>query len=184
MKSFYTLLLAFSISGCTTGGSSMLNDRVENYFKDLEKVPATYKTEAVQEKFETVFKSFKAGATESNIRSLYAPTFYFNDTFKTFHNIEELIPYMIETAEQVELTDVVILDAAKSDTDYYIRWRMHMKFEAKGKAIDSVSIGMTQLRFDQEGKIILHQDYWDGTEGFYQHLPYIGYFVRKVRDSL
>ena len=59
-----------------------------------------------------------------------------------------------------------------------------MDFSAKGRDIHSVSIGMTQLRFNDEGKIILHQDYWDGAEGFYQHLPYIGYFVRKVRDSL
>ena len=120
----------------------------------------------------------------ANIKEVYADSFYFNDTFKTFRTIDELIPYMEETAENVQTTTVEILDVSKSDTDYYLRWKMVMEFTAKGRDIRSVSIGMTQLRFNEAGKIILHQDYWDGAEGFYQHLPYIGYFVRKVRDSL
>jgi len=61
---------------------------------------------------------------------------------------------------------------------------MVMEFKAKSKDIYSKSIGMTQLRFNQEGKIIFHQDFWDSTEGFYQHLPYIGYIVRKIRSKL
>ena len=61
---------------------------------------------------------------------------------------------------------------------------MVMEFKVKRKDIYSKSIGMTQLRFNQEGKIIFHQDFWDSTEGFYQHLPYVGYWIRKIRSKL
>ena len=104
--------------------------------------------------------------------------------FKTINNIDELINYMQDTAEAVEVTTVDILDVSKSDTDYYLRWVMHMKFTAKGKEVDSQSIGVTQIRFNEQGKVVLHQDFWDGAEGFYQHLPFVGYIIRKVRDSL
>jgi hypothetical protein len=39
---------------------------------------------------------------------------------------------------------------------------------------------MTQLRFDREGRIILHQDFWDPGAGIYQHLPVLGPAVRFV----
>lgn len=160
------------------------NNRVNSYFETIQSIPSTENSSSVKEKFEIVFKDFKNGATEEKIRGLYADEFYFNDTFKTFSNIEELIPYMEETAKNVEVTTVDILDVVKGDDDYYLRWSMTMEFTAKGSKVKSTSIGMTQLRFNESGKVILHQDYWDGAEGFYQHLPFVGFIVRKIRDSL
>ncbi|WP_223670620.1 nuclear transport factor 2 family protein [Kangiella shandongensis] len=162
----------------------MYNDRVNNFLETLKTIPKTEDHPAPSDHFAKLFKNFHQDATEQVIREVYAEEFYFNDTFKTFHHIDQLIPYMEETAKNVETTIVEILDVSKSHSDYYLRWKMSMVFMAKGKKIESESVGMTQLRFNDDGKIILHQDYWDGAEGFYQHLPYIGYFVRKVRDSL
>lgn len=162
----------------------MYNDRVEQFLSIIETIPGTRPHPNPDKHFSIVFEDFHKDAKANKIREVYADRFYFNDTFKTFRSIGELIPYMEETAENVKTTTVEILDVSRSQTDYYLRWKMVMDFSAKGRDIHSVSIGMTQLRFNEEGKIILHQDYWDGAEGFYQHLPYIGYFVRKVRDSL
>ena len=177
-------LLAITLTSCSNKGERMYNQRVNDFMDILKTIPATESHNSPDEHFGQLFKNFHQDAREEIIRDVYADSFYFNDTFKTFRSIDELIPYMEETAKNVETTTVKILDVSKSDTDYYLRWEMTMKFSAKGRDINSRSIGMTQLRFNQDGKIILHQDYWDGAEGFYQHLPYIGYFVRKVRDSL
>jgi hypothetical protein len=160
------------------------NKVAEQYFKDLAQSDITHKVDDIEKKFLNLFADFKLGATEEIIRQTYAKEFYFNDTFKVLDNIEDLIPYMVDTAAMVKSTTVDVLDVANSGTDYYIRWVMVMEFDVKRKDIYSKSIGMTQLRFNQKGKIIFHQDYWDSTEGFYQHLPYIGYFIRKVRSKL
>ena len=162
----------------------MNNKRVDEFLEVASKMPATKTVESPDKAFLTLFGDFKAGTTEEVIRQLYAETFYFNDTFKTFGHIDELLEYMPETADATEVTTVEVIDVAKSDTDYYLRWVMHMKFSAAGKKIDSKSIGMTQLRFNEEGKIILHQDYWDGAEGFYSRLPIVGFFVNYVQSRL
>ena len=184
LKLIVALTLSLTIICCSSGGDRMYNDRVEEFLSVLETIPSTSEHSDPASHFSLVFKDFHLDAKEAKIREVYADTFYFNDTFKTFRTIDELIPYMEETAENVKTTTVEILDVSKSDSDYYLRWKMIMEFTAKGRDIRSVSVGMTQLRFNEQGKVILHQDYWDGAEGFYQHLPYIGYFVRKVRDSL
>ncbi len=185
MKLVVYLLVILLIQGCSMAkDTSSYNNRVYDFLNKLDSIQTTVKQQDVIEKFNLVFSDFKQGATEENIRQLYADKFYFNDTFTTISDIDTLVSYMQETAKKVEITTVDILDLAASDNDYYIRWIMHMRFEARGRVINSKSIGMTQLRFNTNGKVILHQDYWDGAEGFYQHLPYIGYIVRKIRDSL
>ncbi len=181
-KILFTYLIL--ITGCASSGISMKNQRVDEFLTTIETIPASKPVANPKEKFLSLFGDFKKGTTEEVINQLYAEKFYFNDTFKTFQSREELSVYLKETASMVELTTVDILDVSKSETDYYLRWVMHMKFTAKGREVDSKSIGMTQIRFNAEGKVILHQDYWDGAEGFYQHLPIVGYIVTKIKSSL
>ena len=154
------------------------------YFDHLQKTNKSYSVEDPLLNFKKLFKDLKLGANEKTIRQIYAQNIYFNDTLKVINNVDDLIPYMVGTADLTRSTKVEVLDVAFSGTDYYIRWVMKMDFEAKGKDIYSESIGMTQLRFNEKGKIIFHQDFWDSTEGFYQHLPYIGYIIRKVRSNI
>lgn len=181
-KTLFIIILL--ITGCAGSGNLMKNQRVDEFLSTIKSIPASELVDNPKEKFLSLFGDFKQGTSEDVINELYAENFYFNDTFKTFHNRKELSEYLQETADMVDVTTVDILDVSKSETDYYLRWTMHMKFTAKGKEVDSRSIGMTQIRFNQEGKVILHQDYWDGAEGFYQHLPIVGYIVSKVKANL
>lgn len=172
------------INSCATYENTMYNKRVNDFLEVSLDTPISSSVENPEQKFLKLFGDFKQGAKSDIIRDLYAEKFYFNDTFKTFTNINDLVAYMHETADNVTVTTVEILDISKSESDYYLRWVMHMKFTAKGRAVDSKSVGMTQIRFNDQGKVILHQDYWDGAEGFYEHLPLVGYIVRKIKSSL
>lgn len=178
------LLLAILITIAVAKIPKSNNQFTANYLQQLEQFNSTHAVNDVKAKFLTLFENFKSGATEEIIRKTYADSFYFNDTFRVLYEIEDLVSYMTETAENVKTTTVDILDTAYSGTDYYVRWEMIMAVDVKGEELYSRSIGMTQLRFNDEGKIIFHQDFWDSTEGFFQHLPYIGYMIRKIKSKL
>ena len=180
-----TIVLSLFLSSCSNYQPEQANARVEGYLAQLKSLPVTASHPHAEQQFLTMFGDFKQAASKADIiRNVYADSFYFNDTFKTFNSLDDLVEYMQKTAEQVTVTRVALLDVAKSDSDYYLRWVMDMVFMAKGREVKSKSIGMTQLRFDQEGKIILHQDFWDGGEGFYQHLPFVDYIVNKIQSGL
>jgi hypothetical protein len=57
---------------------------------------------------------------------------------------------------------------------------MTFTFEVAGSERVSETIGMTQLRFDRDGRIRFHQDFWDSAQGFYQHVPVLGAAIRSV----
>ena len=108
----------------------------------------------------------------------------FNDTFRTFRDRKSLTAYLQKTGETVDKLNVEINDIARSGNDVYVRWSMYMQFSVLGKTVNSDSVGMTHLRFNEAGEIILHQDFWDGADAFYQHLPVIGMGIRQIRGQL
>jgi len=179
----FALIFTFLLYACS--GSTELKDNrtAYNYVHHLKQTPATFNHE-VKNTFEKIFHDFKTGATEFNIRSVYADKFYFNDTFKIIENIDELVAYMLDSASHVNSTTVEVHEVIAGEQDYYIRWSMKMDLTVKHKHINSYSIGMTQLRFNEQGKVVFHQDFWDSSEAFYEHLPLLGYWLKKVKKMM
>lgn len=179
------IIIVFTVVLYACSGSSQLkpNRSAAEYFNHLANTPATTEHE-VKDAFGMIFNDFKQGATESNIRKVYGDNLYFNDTFRIVTNIDDLVEYLSHSASQVESTEVEILDVIRSEHDYFIRWSMDMKLKIKGKDIQSQSIGMTQLRFNQAGKVIFHQDFWDSSEAFFEHLPMMGGLVKRIKSML
>ncbi len=184
MKTIIVVLLASLILyACSRTPKLKPNRTADNYFEQLSSLPATSEHD-VEKTFGKIYADFKQGATEDNIRAVYAEKLYFNDTFKIIEDLDELVTYMSESANHVNSTEVEILDVMRSKDDYFIRWSMKMDLRVKGKDIYSHSIGMTQLRFNEAGKVVFHQDFWDSSEAFFEHLPLMGRFVKKVKSML
>lgn len=186
MKNLLALIPLALLISCA---SSQVDSTIEeSYFNDFDALmastPGTEKVSDPGQKLEMVLGDFKTTLTEENLRNLYADELYFNDTLVTINNIDELVAYMQKTADNTISATVKITDVAQSESDYYLRWSMDIEFMARNKRVKSRSIGVTQLRFNNQGKIILHQDYWDSANAFYQHLPYIGSLVKKVKQGL
>jgi len=77
-----------------------------------------------------------------------------------------------------------MLDVARSDSDYYLRWKMVFRAPKLRRGEPIETIGMTQARFDNEGRVTLHQDYWDSSAGLYEHLPGLGGLIQAIQRRL
>lgn len=121
---------------------------------------------------------------ESEINNVYAENAYLNDTLKTLHNREEIKQHFVKTSKAMSAYSVNIEDISSTSKGHYLRWTMKYTAPklAKGKEVES--IGITYVVFDQEGKAILHQDYWDSTVGFFEHIPIIGGTIRLAKKKL
>lgn len=131
-----------------------------------------------------LFSDLKRQDLAQLIDQTYAEELYFNDTIHTFTTRQQLKEYMLQTADKVNQTTTVFEDVAKSGDDYYVRWRMIIEADIGVKTIRSESIGVTQFRFNSEGKIILHQDFWDNTEGFFRHIPVVGGMIKQIKNRM
>lgn len=133
-------------------------------------------------------KDFLGSLTPENVQAntskVYAGEAYFNDTLKTLNGVEAIEEYLVHTAETVNGITVEFDDVARSGPDFYFRWRMDFQAPKLRGGETIRTIGITQIRFDDEGKVLLHQDYWDSMAGLFEHLPVTNQMAGLVRSKL
>lgn len=61
-----------------------------------------------------------------------------------------------------------------------IRWQ----FQCRLQGLELNITGMSCVRFDAQGKVIEHIDYWDPAAGIYERLPMLGGVMRYLRRRL
>ncbi len=130
-------------------------------------------------------RTFFADLTPDGVRRMagrvYAPDAWFNDTLKTISGGEAIEDYFLETARKADAVNVEFHDIARAGDDFYFRWRMTMRIAALRGGEPLVSYGVTHFRFDDQGRVVLHQDFWDAAGGLYEHVPVVGGILRALR---
>ncbi|MEE4330540.1 MAG: nuclear transport factor 2 family protein [Wenzhouxiangella sp.] len=190
----YSLVLKVSLAftvvvlivvGCLARGESMPSFELSDYENALdEHLGHTRGIERGLENFSASFSDLTREDLGERIESLYAENLYFNDTIHTFHNRDQLRDYMVKTGKGLDESVVKIDQVIRDDRDVFVRWTMEFKTRVAGKKVHSKSIGMTQLRFNEEGQIVLHQDFWDSGNALFAHLPIVGFVVRSARNQM
>jgi hypothetical protein len=47
-----------------------------------------------------------------------------------------------------------------------------------------VTYGVTQFRFDSQGRVLIHKDFWDAGSGLYEQLPALGRVIGRIRGAI
>ena len=118
------------------------------------------------------------------VRDVYAEDAYLNDTLKEVRGIDAIESYFLHSVDATERVTAEILDVAESNRDYSLRWVMAITFKRLNDREPTRSIGMSHLRFNADGKVVYHQDYWDSASGFYQYVPILGRLIKAIKGRL
>jgi len=179
------------LAACATPSSSSSDQAVQEYLNLIEKLKSSPTVKPGSPEAEAGvarFKKFFADMTEQSVRELthvtYAPDAFFNDTLKTVRGADAIEHYFLETVKNAESVRATVHDVAESDGNYYVRWTMEVRLAKFKRGQTLRSIGITHLRFDDEGRILIHQDYWDSTAGFFEHVPILGGLIRAIKSRI
>ena len=131
---------------------------------------------------EDLFTNYTYENLQLSFPKVYADEFYFRDAFKQFNRLDELMPYMLKGVEAVSGVKFVFNHIMRTKDEFFIEWTMSIQF--KGKDEFESSMGMSRFRFNSEGKVIFHQDYWDPTTVIYQKIPIAKQLIQFVQKRL
>lgn len=112
-----------------------------------------------------------------HIGQFYAPEVHFKDPFNDIRGIAAMIVVYEHMFDTTGNPHFIIHDRIVTDHQAFITWVF--EFELKGKHYSIA--GGTHLKFNDEGLIVLHRDYWDAAEELFQKLPVIGGLIRWLR---
>ena len=134
--------------------------------------------------FAGLYGDLSVSNVTAHVRQVYAPEAWFNDTIATEVGIDAIEKYLLKTAEGAEKVSARINDVAVSGSDCYVRWTMEIRTKNLAGGQPIITEGISQLRFDEQGRVILHQDFWNPATGIYQHLPLLGPAIRFVNGLI
>lgn len=125
-----------------------------------------------------------APATLGTLESLFAPEARFVDPFNDVSGpaaIRRVFEHMFET---VDAPRFEVVDAAMgAGGGAFLLWNFHFQARDKQRTPRRIQ-GTSHLRFDEQGRVLLHQDHWDPARQLYEGVPLLGSLMRRLRLHL
>lgn len=109
------------------------------------------------------------------------PRIHFKDPFNDFTGLDRFRRLLVKTRADVENPIFSVTHRAWSGEVLFLRWT----FSGRVSHLGAWDVeGMSELRFDDQGRVLVHIDYWDASTSFYSHIPVLGWLIRMIRRKL
>ena len=133
---------------------------------------------------EDLFTNYTHENLSSKTTEVYAQEVYFRDAFKQFSRPEEIRDYMLHGLEPLTAAEFIFNRVIRSGGEFYIDWTMRLDFKSTPTGTWEESIGMSHIRYNSEGKVIFHQDYWDPTDIVYRRIPIARQLISYTKGKM
>ena len=115
----------------------------------------------------------------AGLRAMLCADVRFTDPFNALEGPDAFIQVFEHMFEVMHNPHFEILDIAHSPRAGYIKWRMTGDIAVK-KPIALNLLGMSEIHFDDKGRVRAHIDHWDSASQLMARLPLIGGLFRPI----
>ncbi len=120
------------------------------------------------------------------LHALYDEDVVFQDPLTTHTGIESLKTYFSKLLEHTEsckfdIENIAHCEGNPNQIDCVITWTMSLVISKRPTPITLT--GVTLLRICND-RITYHRDYYDVGEMVYEHVPVLGWLIRKIKQRL
>ncbi|MEM7226050.1 MAG: nuclear transport factor 2 family protein [Pseudomonadota bacterium] len=116
------------------------------------------------------------------LEALCAPGVRFRDPFNEVTGIPAYRAILQHMFKQVSSPRFQVVDWAQTGSKAYLRWTF--TFSQRKGAAPWVIEGMSEVHFDEQGRVCAHLDHWDSGNQFYARLPLLGRLIELIRKRL
>ncbi|MCX7257929.1 MAG: nuclear transport factor 2 family protein [Polaromonas sp.] len=117
-------------------------------------------------------------ASVARFPEFYSADAWFKDPFNEVRGIEAIQRIFTHMFGQVAEPQFVVTEKVVDATGAMLAWEFRFRMKLWRKGETQVIRGVSHLKFDAEGKVCYHRDYWDAAEELYEKLPLIGSVVK------
>ena len=120
----------------------------------------------------------------SRFPEFYAENAWFKDPFNEVRGVGAIQRIFAHMFGQVDEPRFVVNEQVADANGAVLIWTFHYRSRGETKAAEQVMRGASHLKFDAEGKVAYHRDYWDTGEELYMKIPLLGALMRFLRRRL
>lgn len=139
----------------------------------------TDKTE-LREGLEAYIAFYTSGAREG-LEAVTTEDVVHQDPFRKTTGRTAYRMVLLHTRSNAGDLEVKILRRAWDGDIAFVKWTCDVR---KGRSKPWTVEGVSELRFDEKGRVRVHIDYWDAARQFYERFLVLGLLIRFVRKRL
>ncbi len=119
-------------------------------------------------------------ADVSRLGEFYAADARFKDPFNDVQGVPAIERVFAHMFVALDAPRFVVRDIVVEGDQCFLTWDFLFRFKGFSRG-EQVVHGGSHLRFDAQGRVVLHRDYWDAAEELYEKLPGVGAFMRFLK---
>ena len=112
---------------------------------------------------------------------LYAPDARFKDPFNEVQGLDAITHIFAHMFEALDGPHFLVTERIVQGQQCFLVWDFRFRFKRFDTQAWQTVRGGTHLRFDAQGRVTLHRDYWDAAEELYEKLPVVGGLMRWLK---
>jgi steroid Delta-isomerase len=123
-------------------------------------------------------------ATLPRLREFYAADAYFKDPFNEVRNVVEIERIFAHMYVALLEPRFVIHSRIEQGDEAFLAWDFQFRIKRYQPEEMQTIRGSSHVRWDANGKVSFHRDYWDAAEELYEKLPLLGGLMRFLKRRM
>ncbi len=112
---------------------------------------------------------------------IYAAQARFKDPFNEVQGIEAIDRIFRHMYVALDEPHFVVTRAVTQGAQCFLVWDFKFRFKRFDTATLQTVRGCSHLELDEQGRILMHRDFWDAAEELYEKLPAVGALMRWLK---
>jgi steroid Delta-isomerase len=120
-------------------------------------------------------------ARVADLKQHYAQDVWFKDPFNEVNSLAEVEAIFRHMFVQLEQPRFVVHECIDQGDQAFLTWDFLFHMRRWDTARLHTIRGASHVRFNPQGLVAMHRDYWDAAEELYEKLPGLGAFMRWLK---
>ena len=117
----------------------------------------------------------------AQLARLYAADARFKDPFNEVEGIAAIADVFDHMFATLDSPRFVVTGQVVQGQQCFLLWDFLFAFKGYSRGVTQTVRGTSHLVFNDQGRVMLHRDYWDAAEGLYEKLPLVGVLMRWLK---
>ena len=122
--------------------------------------------------------------TVDDIATVYADDASFRDPFNDVRGIEKIQRIFADMFVRLDAPTFTIIETIEQPHGALLIWDFDFRLKSLKPQLTRRIHGTSHIRFDADGRVSYHRDYWDAAGELYEKLPLVGALMRWLQNRM
>jgi len=132
-------------------------------------------------RFRQIYKNFNTD-TLRDLSTIYSPGVIFKDPVHQINGLAELSNYFAGLCDPEMQCEFEITNEIATSNQAFFQWKMRYRHPRLKAGQPLILDGGTLIKFNTQ--IVYHEDFYDMGAMIYQHVPLLGWAVKKINARI